>query len=177
MKKSQLTKKVLENAAIDLTNVMGLAPPIDTGKKKDALMKDLKSAAGELENGDKLKVGTIEVLKALGVKFVEEGPVAEGEKPTETTPTEDPPPAKKKTAGRFVLEYLCRNPEKTEMEVTQALEDNGYKLSERSVYEWTKDMKNIMEFLQEIGKLKDKTGGQIYQGPKLHNSQGIAWKR
>ena len=151
MNKKQLTKKVLENAATDLTNVMGLDPPIDTGKKKDALMKDLKSAAGEIETEDKLKVGTIEVLKALGVKFVEEGPVAEEK------PTEDPP--KKKSRSRFVLEYLCDNcdkfPDITEEETQQALVAAGYtKLSERTMFLWIKETREMIEYLKESGKLK-----------------------
>ena len=160
MNKKQLTKKVLENAAKNLSSIMRLEPPIATGKtvKKDSLIAEILGSAAELETGDKLEAETNVVLKVLGIEFVEEGPVAEEKKPTDTKPTEDPP--KKKSRSRFVLEYLCDNcdkfPDITEEETQQALVAAGYtKLSERTMFLWIKETREMIEYLKESGKLKE----------------------
>lgn len=71
MEKADVTRKLLIVVAEDFNKVMGLNPPIKTGRKitKDMLIEDLVEAAKEVQKDDTLKQETIEFLTALGIKL------------------------------------------------------------------------------------------------------------
>jgi len=61
---------------------------------------------------------------------------------------------KEPSATNFVMKFLCDNPDSTEKEVQKALHDAGLKpLADTTVYYWVRDMKAIMSYLKETGKL------------------------
>ena len=66
-----VTKKMLEDAADDMSAVMKFEDAIPTGKKtvKAAIQADVIEAAGELRTEDVLRPKTVEVLTALGVEL------------------------------------------------------------------------------------------------------------
>ena len=162
---NQITKPMLEKAAKNLNDVMGLTPPIKIGRaiKKETLEKRIIEDSAELQPGDTLEPGTIEILLALGINIPEEADELpkeqiEAEKEVETQVEAE---AKEEVAetrdskSKFVMKYLCRNPGSTEEEVQAALENNEYpRLADSTVEYWCRDMKNIMTYLKEIDALK-----------------------
>ena len=85
-----ITKKMLEDAADDMSAVMKFEDAIPTGKKivKAAIQADVVEAAGELRVEDVLKPKTVEVLTALGVNLPasDQGEESKANAVTETVP-------------------------------------------------------------------------------------------
>jgi hypothetical protein len=63
-------------------------------------------------------------------------------------------PDKKQSATDFLMKHLCDNPDATEEQSQKALEKKGFKrLAESTVYYWVRDMRNIISYLRETGKI------------------------
>jgi len=78
-----------------------------------------------------------------------------GKKKQETkTVTKETKKAKPQSATNFMMKFLCDHPNSTEEDVQNALAKKGYKkMSEANVYAWVRDMRAIMAYLKETGKL------------------------
>lgn len=148
MKKKEVTKDVLAGVASEFNTLMGLDPQISVDSKKADLEADIKVVVEKvLQPQDKLTAKTREVLEAMGMEL----PKA----PEPEKPGQKKKPEKKKIAGTtFVAHLICDvGPSITKEMILSEIEKEGVKLSESSVTMLMSDVRKVLNYLIETGKL------------------------
>jgi len=178
----EFTTEQFIEAAQDLNVILGLNPPIVTefetkakGAAKTATMnkfvEGLKKEIIDVSEGQDpetkkydlqitdlpvLKPETIEIVKELSPAAAERLIVAIESSAAETKEKKEKPViVRKQSKANFVAKYICDNPDVDAEKIQKALETAELgRMADSMLGLWIKDMKVILDYLKETGKLQ-----------------------